>query len=69
MSRISNNSFAVNSSLEQIVEVSGGTITPSGTQDVDVVGNTVGLSTSALQTTGNASLADIDTNTTSIDGS
>ncbi len=66
MSRISNNSFAVNSSLEQIVEVSGGSITPSGTQDVDVVGNTIGLSTSANQTTANASLANIDSNTTGL---
>lgn len=49
MSRISNNSFAVNSSLEQIVEVSGGTInvTPTGTIDVDVVANSVGLATDA----------------------
>lgn len=67
MSRISNNSFAVNSSLEQIVEISGGTITPSGTQDVDVVGNTIGLATSANQTTANTSLSNIDTNTSSID--
>lgn len=36
------------------------TSTPSGTQDVDVVANTVGLSTSAKQDTGNTSLASID---------
>lgn len=66
MSRISNNSFAVNSSLEQIVEISGGSITPSGTQNVDVVGNTIGLSTSANQTTANTSLANIDANTSGL---
>jgi hypothetical protein len=66
MSRISNNSFAVNSSLEQIVEISGGSITPSGTQNVDVVANTIGLSTSANQTTANTSLANIDSNTSGL---
>ena len=68
MSRISNNSFAVNSSLEQIVEVSGGSIivTPSGTQNVDVVGNSIGLATNLDQITGNASLANIDANTSGL---
>ena len=61
MSRISNNSFAVNKNLEQIVEVSGGTITPSGTQDVDVVGNTIGLATEAT-------LSDLNTKTSTKDG-
>ena len=51
MSRISNNSFKVNSALEQIVEISGGSITPSGTQNVDVVGNTIGLATASNQLT------------------
>ena len=67
MSRISNNSFSVNSNLEQIVEVSGGTITPSGTQDVDVVGNTVGLSTGANQSLQLAQETVTASNTSSID--
>ncbi len=87
MSRISNSSFKVNSSLEQQVELSAvgaGVVVPistSGTLDVDVVANTVGLATESTllangvaqatatnQVTGNASLANIETETTSIDG-
>ena len=43
---------------------SGGAIAAN----VDVVGNSIGLSTSALQTSGNSSLATIAGDTTSIDG-
>jgi hypothetical protein len=57
MSRISNNSFKVNSALEQIVQVSGGTITPSGTQNVDVVGNTIGLATESTLSNVSSELA------------
>lgn len=50
---------------ETTINVAGTiTSTPSGTQDVDVVANTVGLSTSAKQDTGNTSLASIDTKLT-----
>ena len=71
MSRISNNSFAVNSNLEQkidIASVSASGVPISGTVDVDVTANSVGLATSSLQTTGNTSLATIAGDTTSLDG-
>ena len=38
----------------------------TGSINVDITGNTIGLATSALQTTGNSSLGNIDTNTTQI---
>lgn len=66
MSRISNNSFAVNSSLEQKIDlatVSAGGIPITGTVNVDVVADSVGLASSVNQVTGNASLANIDSNT------
>lgn len=85
MSRISNSSFKVNSSLEQQIELSavkGGVTVPissGATLDVDVVANSVGLATDATvvangvaqatainQVTQNASLANIDTNTTGL---
>ena len=70
MSRISNNSFAVNSNLEQKIEIAATSttipISSGSTLDVDVVGNTIGLSTSANQTTANTSLANIDSNTTGL---
>jgi len=52
MSRISNNSFAVNSNLEQkidIAAVSAAGIPITGTVNVDVVSNTAALATSANQ--------------------
>lgn len=39
------------------------TTTPSGTQNVDVTANTIGLATGAKQDTGNTSVASIDTKT------
>ena len=39
------------------------TATPTGTQNVDVTANTIGLATSASQTTGNNSLSSLDTKT------
>ena len=65
MSRISNNSFAVNSSLEQkidIATVSAAGIPISGTANVDVVANSIGLATSSAQSSTNANLATIITN-------
>lgn len=66
MSRISNNSFKVNSALEQIVQVSGGTITPSGTQNVDVVGNTIGLATESTLSNVSSELANQTTDLNNI---
>jgi len=69
MSRISNNSFAVNSSLEQkidIATVSAGGIPISGTANVDVVANSIGLATSANQSTTNSNLSTIASNQASL---
>jgi hypothetical protein len=41
----------------------------TGSINVDITGNSIGLATSALQTTGNTSLGNIDTNLTAINSS
>ena len=42
------------------------TVTPSGTQDVNITGDTIGLATGAKQDTGNTSLASIDGKITAV---
>jgi hypothetical protein len=50
--------------VQGTVTVSGTvTATPTGTQNVDVTANTIGLATGAKQDTGNTSIASVDTKT------